>query len=151
MAQVSFGPRDAPRSISWCCGDPMTARIITIEAVAADRLEDHIEALAEILHACVHDNASIGFILPFELEDARKFWRDSVVPALADGTRTLLVATLDGEVVGTAQLGLAGMPNQAHRADVMKVLVHPICQRKGIGRALMAEIERIAPRLGRML
>ena len=36
-------------------------------------------------------------------------------------------------------------------ADVMKVLVHPRHQRKGIGRALMAEIERIAVHHGRTL
>jgi GNAT superfamily N-acetyltransferase len=36
------------------------------------------------------------------------------------------------------------MPNQRHRADVSKMMVHPEARRKGIGRRLMVELERIA-------
>ena len=124
---------------------------LKIDTVGADTIAQHMDPLAEILHACVHDDASVGFVLPFEIADARRFFSDGVAPALARGKRILLVARLGGEIVGTGQLNIDTMPNQAHRADVMKVLVHPRHQRKGIGRALMNELEHIAAGLGRTL
>jgi ribosomal protein S18 acetylase RimI-like enzyme len=125
--------------------------VLKIEPVGAETIACHVDALAEILHACVHDGASVGFVLPFEIADARMFFRDSVAPALARGKRILLVANLGGEIVGTGQLNVDTMPNQVHRADVIKVLVHPRHQRRGLGRALMNELERIAAGLGRTL
>jgi GNAT superfamily N-acetyltransferase len=122
-----------------------------IDAVGAETVGQHVNALAEILHACVHDGASVGFVLPFEIADARGFFNDSVAPALAAGKRILLVARLGDEIAGTGQLNVDTMPNQIHRADVMKVLVHPRHQRKGVGRALMNELERIAVGMGRTL
>jgi ribosomal protein S18 acetylase RimI-like enzyme len=124
---------------------------LTVHAVGAGDIDRYIDALARILHACVHDDASVGFVLPFEVADARRFFSDSVAPALLAGKLILLVASIDGEIAGTGQLNVDTMPNQAHRADIMKVLVHPQHQRKGIGRALMHELERIAGRLGRSL
>jgi GNAT superfamily N-acetyltransferase len=124
---------------------------LTIDAVDAETIDQHLDALAEILHACVHDGASVGFVLPFEIADARAFFSDSVTPAVAGGKRILLVARLGGEIAGTGQLSVDTMPNQVHRADVMKVLVHPRQQRQGVGRALMNELERIAADHGRTL
>jgi ribosomal protein S18 acetylase RimI-like enzyme len=46
--------------------------------------------------------------------------------------------------VGTVQLDLAMMPNQQHRAEVCKMLVHPDWQRRGIARALMVALEAVA-------
>lgn len=121
--------------------------------IAIERLNDVAEAdaLAEVLHACVMDGASVGFVWPFSLADARAFYTGPVAAALAAGGRFLLVARLDGRIVGTAQLDLAGMPNQRHRADVMKVLVHPAARRRGIARLLMLALEQIARAEGRTL
>lgn len=128
----------------------MTAAL-AISAMDAQGLEQHIDALAEILRACVHDGASVGFVLPFETADATLFFSDAVAPAVASGKRILLVARAGREVAGTGQLNLDTMPNQVHRADVMKVLVHPRHQRRGIGRALVLELERVAMACGRTL
>ena len=43
------------------------------------------------------------------------------------------------------------MPNQPHRAEVRKLMVHPDFRRQGIAKALMAEIEQHAINLGRTL
>ncbi len=110
-----------------------------------------LSALAEILHACVHAGASVSFILPFTLDDALGFWRDSVAPRIAAGTRFAFVARLDGRIVGTAQLDIGTPPNQPHRADVMKVLVHPDVRRRGIARALMVAVESLAMKKSRTL
>ena len=42
-------------------------------------------------------------------------------------------------------------PNQPHRAEIAKLLVHPDHRRRGLGRALMAAAEAEARRLGRTL
>jgi GNAT superfamily N-acetyltransferase len=94
--------------------------------------------LATLLHANVDDGASVSFVLPFTLEDATDWWQTKVLP---DPKRILLVATQNNEIVGSVQLLLDTPPNQPHRADVAKLLVHPKARRQGIARALMLALE----------
>jgi GNAT superfamily N-acetyltransferase len=51
------------------------------------------------------------------------------------------VARDDRGIVGTVQLQPAWAPNQPHRADIAKLIVHRRARRRGVGRALIAEIE----------
>ena len=113
--------------------------------------EQGIDELASILHACVHAGASISFVVPFALEDARRFWDSKVTHAVSARTRRVLVARSGQRLVGTVQLDLATPPNQSHRAEVSKLLVHPDARRQGIARALMLAIEEVARREGRSL
>jgi ribosomal protein S18 acetylase RimI-like enzyme len=125
----------------------------TIEIVRLDDagLRAHLDAMAGILHACVHDGANVGFILPFDRNQARAYWLEKIAPGLAGGKRIVLIAKLDNEVAGTVQLGLDTPPNQPHRADVSKLLVHPKYRQLGIGRALMQQIESYGGTAGRRL
>ncbi len=123
----------------------------TIVALDAAAFGQSLDRLAEILHACVSEGASIGFVLPFDLAEARAYWRDKVAPPHAAGGKIVLAATLDGELIGTAQLDFDGMPSKRHHAEVSKVLVDPGFRRAGVGRALMAEIEQRAVAAGRWL
>lgn len=129
----------------------MPAADLQIEMLAAPPGAADLEALADILHACVHDGASVGFVLPFALEAARGFWTRAVWPALEAGGRRLFLARVDGAAVGTVQLALDVMPNQTHRAEVSKLLVHPAARRRGVGRALMLALEAAARAEGRTL
>ena len=52
-----------------------------------------------------------------------------------------MVARRDDQIVGTVQLDLATPPNQPHRGEIRKLLVHPCARRGGIARALMLAIE----------
>jgi GNAT superfamily N-acetyltransferase len=54
-------------------------------------------------------------------------------------------------VDGTAQLLLDTPPNQPHRAELAKMLVHRRARRRGLGRALFAAAEAEARRRGRTL
>jgi ribosomal protein S18 acetylase RimI-like enzyme len=120
-----------------------------IEEWRPDRADDavrarEIEMLSEILHAVVHSGAGVSFVVPFSLDDARGFWRERVLPGVVARTRRVLVARADGCIVGTVQLDLATPPNQPHRAEVVKLLVHPSARRRGVARALMVAVEGIA-------
>lgn len=113
--------------------------------------ENDLDALAEILRAVVYDGAGVSFIVPFSFDQARTFWTDSVLPGVHDGTRRVLVARDGGRIAGTVQLLLAMPPNQRHRAEVAKLLVHPAARRGGIARALMLALEDAARSEGRTL
>jgi GNAT superfamily N-acetyltransferase len=123
----------------------MTAIVeISISALSPDDLEVRLEELAALMRDCVEAGASINFILPFSREESLAFWRDKVLPPAREGLRTVLVAQEAGRIVGSVQLNCDTPPNQRHRADVTKLLVHPSCRRKGIARALMEALEREA-------
>ena len=84
-------------------------------------------------------------------DDATAFWRDQVLPSVLTGTRRVLVARLNSRIVGTVQLDLAMPPNQPHRAEVKKLLVHPDARRRGIARLLMNAVEQHTRDAGRTL
>ena len=85
----------------------------------------------------------VSFVVPFSIEDARVFWRDTVLPVARIGKRRVLLASLEGRLAGTVQIDLATPPNQRHRAEVMKLLVHPMFRRQGLARALMVALESV--------
>ena len=106
--------------------------------------------LGEILIDSVEHGASVGFLEPLSPEEADVYWR-RIERAVADARCVLLAAKLEGEVVGTVQLDVDTLPNQPHRATVSKLLVHTAARRRGVGEALMRELERIAAEAGRWL
>lgn len=117
----------------------------------ATSLDDDLGALTEVLHAVVHDGAGVSFVVPFTHEEARAFWVERVMPGVLAGTRRMLVARQEHRIVGTVQLEFPWPPNQPHRAEVTKLLVHPAVRRRGIARALMVELEALARAEGRTL
>ncbi|HEV2835871.1 MAG TPA: GNAT family N-acetyltransferase [Pyrinomonadaceae bacterium] len=114
-------------------------------------LANDVARLGDLLHECVHDGAAVNFILPFSREDAAAFWRDRIFPTVKAGTCRVLLAYRDRELVGTVQIDLATPPNQPHRGEIKKLLVHPSARRGGIARELMLAIEDEARLAGRTL
>jgi hypothetical protein len=100
--------------------------------------------LAEILREVVYGGAGVSFVVPFSLDEARAFWVEKVLPGVRARTRRVLVARQGERILGTVQMDLATPPNQVHRADVAKLLVHPAARRRGIARALMISLEALA-------
>ncbi|WP_051677607.1 GNAT family N-acetyltransferase [Bradyrhizobium sp. URHD0069] len=121
--------------------------IISLDAPVADAALDQ---LADVLVDCVEGGASVSFMSPFSNEDALAFFR-KVAGSVATGNTVLLAARLDGKIVGTVQLGLDTPPNQPHRADIKKLLVHRSARGHGVGAILMAQVEEEARRRGRWL
>src|SRR5262245_30856347 len=108
------------------------AEILVLDAPAAKAALDE---LAEVLADCVEGGASVSFMLPFSRADAATFF-DKVIASIAAGGTVLVAAKLDGRIVGTVQLGLDMPPNQPHRGDIKKLLVHRAARRYGLGARL---------------
>lgn len=112
--------------------------------------EAEIAGLADVLLDCVAGGASVSFMQPLTRESAVAFWR-RVAQGVTAGERALLVAEDAQGVCGTVQLVLDLPPNQPHRADVAKMLVHRRARRQGLGAALMRAAEAAARDCGRTL
>ena len=110
----------------------------------------HIDALAEVLLDCIAGGASVSFMAAFSRQDAKVFFENSV-QEVASGKRILLAAFVDSQLVGTVQILTAMPPNQPHRAEVAKLLVHRSARSKGVGRRLMEYAEEAAARAGKTL
>jgi GNAT superfamily N-acetyltransferase len=93
----------------------------------------------------------VTFVVPFSIDDASAFWADKVLPGVRARTRRVLVARDGDRIVGTVQIDLAMPPNQRHRAEVVKLLVHPDARRQGVARQLMIALESVARTEGRTL
>ncbi|EKE74979.1 GNAT family N-acetyltransferase [Gallaecimonas xiamenensis] len=120
---------------------------VHIKELQGQEAQAKLDHLAAVLHRCVSDGASVSFIAPFTLEDARGYWRQKVLPRLG-GRLRLFVAEADGRVVGTVLLDADTPPNQPHRAEVAKLLVHGDYQRRGIAQALMTHLLAEASAMG---
>jgi GNAT superfamily N-acetyltransferase len=123
---------------------------VEISVLNAPMTDAALEQLAAVLVDCVAGGASVNFMAPFSQEQALALFR-KVADAVALGDTVLLAAKLDGKIIGTVQLGLDTPPNQPHRADIKKMLVHRAARGSGIGAALMARVEEEAKRHGRWL
>lgn len=123
---------------------------IAVRAVEAAELRRLVPALADILVDCVAGGASVSFMAPYTKADAAAFW-SKVADAAEAGALGLVVAEIDGEPVGTVQVAYDMPPNQPHRGEVRKLLVHRKARGLGLGKALMRAIEREAAARGRSL
>jgi GNAT superfamily N-acetyltransferase len=123
------------------------ADTIVLVAVAAKAA---IDELADVLIDCVDGGASVSFMLPFGRDDAKEFF-EKIIASVARGETVLVAARLDGRIVGTVQLGLDMPPNQPHRGDIKKLLVHRAARNHGLGAALMARAEQEAKARNRSL
>ena len=121
---------------------------ITVLDAAAARAA--IDELCDVLVDCVEGGASVSFMLPFGRADGRKFF-EKVIASIARDETVLVVAKRDGRIVGTVQVGLDMPPNQPHRGDIKKLLVHRAARKLGLGAALMQRAEAEAKARGRTL
>jgi GNAT superfamily N-acetyltransferase len=109
-----------------------------------------VHQLAALLIDIVEGNDSVGFMHPLPMPRALSFWH-GVAEGVARGERALFVAEDEQGIAGTVQLILAQPDNQAHRADLAKMLVLRRARRQGMGAALMQAAETTARELGKTL
>jgi GNAT superfamily N-acetyltransferase len=110
-----------------------------IEALRTPVSDDDLEALAELLVDAVDAGAAVSFLPPLASDAARDWWRRTIEAA---HPRAIFLVARDAEGIhGSVQLHPAWAPNQSHRADVAKLLVHRRARGAGVGTALMVELE----------
>jgi acetyltransferase len=105
-----------------------------------------VQALAQLLVDAVDSGAAVSFVAPLTLGGAEDWWRKALS---GSDSRAIFLVARDAEgIVGTVQLHPAWAPNQPHRAEVVKLLVHRRKRRTGLGTQLMHAIEEAARHAG---
>ena len=120
----------------------------SIDMLSSERATTLRPQLISLLQANVDAGASIGFLPPLSATEAGAYWQ-GVEEALRNPYRILFIARWADQIVGSVQLDLVAKPNGAHRAEVMKLMVHPMQRRQGIARTLMLALEAQAQGAGR--
>lgn len=124
--------------------------MIRIDVLDAAAVRAQAPALATVLVDCVANGASVSFMNPFGQAEGEAFFH-GVADRVASGETVLVAGFLDERIVGTAQLALDMPPNQPHRAEVRKMLVHHDGRRRGIAQAMLKRLEEEALARGRTL
>ena len=117
-----------------------------IERLQTPGTDDDHAALARLLVDAVESGAAVSFLPPLSLQDAADWWR-STMDAARNGAIFLVARDAEG-IAGTVQLHPAWAPNQPHRAEISKLIVHRRCRRTGLGARLMRTVEDEARRAG---
>jgi GNAT superfamily N-acetyltransferase len=121
--------------------------VTTIERLPHPPTELDVADLAALLADAVAEGAAVSFLQPLAVDEAAAWWRQT----LTNRGNVVLVARANGRIVGSVQLHPAWAPNQPHRGDVAKLLVHREHRRAGLGAQLMRAIEDEARTAGRWL
>jgi GNAT superfamily N-acetyltransferase len=123
---------------------------IEVRRLGVTEVRAQLDGLAAVLHDCVAGGASVSYMAPFSPEDARDAFEGFVAEA-EQGRRLVLAAFDDGDLVGTVQVILELPPNQPHRAEIAKLLVHRRARGRGIAQRLMEHAEAEARAEGKTL
>jgi GNAT superfamily N-acetyltransferase len=141
-----MGQLRSPKGLDSIGPKPVTTEAHRIERLIAPVAEADLKALAQLLVDAVDSGAAVSFLAPLSIEQAENWWRKTL--AESDARAIFLVARDGDGIVGTVQLHPAWAPNQPHRADIVKLIVHRRSQRTGLGTQLMRAIEDLARTAG---
>lgn len=123
---------------------------IEIRRLDATEVHAQLDGLARVLADCVAGGASVSYMAPFSHVDARDAFA-GFASEVEQGHRLVLAAIADGDVVGTMQVILELPPNQPHRGEIAKLLVHRSARGRGVARELMEHAEAEARAEGKTL
>ena len=129
----------------------MTVPAHTVRQMSSADLHTHLLDLCRILIDSVADGAAISFMSPLSQTEADAFWTRTVKPAVEERAHLLFGAFVEGRLLGTVQLIMAMPPNQPHRAEISKMIVHPTARQAGLGTALMTAALKAAKDAGKSL
>lgn len=98
-----------------------------------------VESAAALLQELVAAGAALGWVDPPSQADVRDLLGD-VAADVGCGDAALVVARLDGQLIGLGYWRRYARPTHRPHADLEKVAVDPSCQGRGVGRSLMLEL-----------
>lgn len=120
----------------------MRESTVTIERLRIPASDADVRDLAGLLVDAVASGAAVSFLADLTLERAEDWWRKTL--SSSPSRAIFLVARDAGGIVGSVQVQPAWAPNQPHRAEVVKLLVHRRARGVGHGERLMRAIEDAA-------
>ena len=123
---------------------------VVVRRLAGAELRSELDGLAAVLADCVAGGASVSYMDPFSHEQALIAF-EGFAAEVDRGRRMLLAAFADDTVVGTVQVILAVPPNQPHRGEIAKLLVHRSARKRGVAQLLMEHAEAEARAEGKTL
>jgi GNAT superfamily N-acetyltransferase len=147
---VRTGPLRALNDLSHSIEFRYAKPVAGIETLSAAGAASAARPLAELLCACVEAGASVSFLAPLPSRVALDYWR-RVARQAAGGARIVIAGWAEARLMGSVVVDLEMPQNQPHRAEIKKLLVHPLARRRGLARALMGAAENEAREAGRTL
>ncbi|GAA2265030.1 GNAT family N-acetyltransferase [Streptomyces atrovirens] len=121
---------------------------MNIVRLDAAHLADLTPSLAELLADTVDGGASVGFLAPLDRAEAAGWWKERSA-AVTEGRLAVWAAYEEpGRALGTVSLALPDKPNSAHRAELVKLMVHRAARGRGLGRRLLTVAEEAAAARG---
>ncbi len=124
--------------------------MIQVRQLNAEEATPFLNDLACVLIDCVQGGASVHFMPPLAESIAIAFF-EKVLEDVRQGNRVLLAAFNDAKLIGTVQVIIGMPPNQPHRAEVAKLLVHRAARHQGVGALLMEHAEHVSRLNGKTL
>ena len=112
-----------------------------------DLTDDLRERIVALWHEVTNAGGAVGFVAPVTREDVRPT-AEAAFAGIDDGHDRLLAGFEDGELVALLFVTSRRFVLKDHWRTLKRVMVHPACQGRGHGAALMREAERVARRLG---
>lgn len=117
-----------------------------IEQLSSPVSDKDFHDLAGLLVDAIDSGAGVSFLAGLTVEEAEAWWRQTLERA---NPRAIVLVARDAEgIAGSVQLQPAWPPNQPHRADIAKLIVHRRARGRGLAARLMQEIERRAAAAG---
>lgn len=101
--------------------------------------ESDLCGLADLLLDAIDSGAAVSFLSTLT-QDAALTWCQEVI-SQAPPRAVFLMARDAMGIVGSVELQPAWAPNQPHRAEIVKLLVHRRVRRAGLGTRLMGAID----------
>ena len=111
-----------------------------IRELTSSEYDAAVPRLAEILVDAVDSGAGVTFMHPLAQDVAEAYWMKQKAD-VASGQTTIFVAEENGVIAGTVMLQKVWPPNQPHRCEVAKLLVHRDFRRRGLATLLMQALE----------
>lgn len=126
---------------------------MTITRLTSDDFHAYAPELAALLVDSVDGGHSLGFVAPFDVDAALRWWESRYDEVVAGALLVWVARGSGGGVIGTVSLvlngvGPGGKANGRHRGDVVKLMVHRDARGQGLGRRLLTIAEEAASAAG---
>jgi GNAT superfamily N-acetyltransferase len=115
------------------------AQVLTADDITAARTDELVACWAAVANA----GGAVGFAFPPVTVEHVKPVAERMIASLRADSNRLLLASVDGKLVGWLHLARGPEPLVAHWGTVSRVQTHPRFRGRGIGAALMHGIRVI--------